>query len=300
MSIINTNNYIIGDPRGRDPNPAVFERFFLNSGVIIFSVFICVGIQIGLETIFGAFTSKFFSTTISTLIASLIQGAIIGGLSLAVLNRNRDKEVRPPQPLDWITAILGGAIAGGTLAVITGVALGGGTGGGSPADSFFHLVILLVIVLLAAIILLPVIFLLVNAGLKAAGLGVAVELTREAGKSIGEVYVAQLFGVEWVDELKTVKGGCDAVIRGIVVGLTSGMAIFYVEMLRDPGHGFFWRAFVELFGIVFASVVWGLVMAVASAIRGIFDYYFDADFFTVVRFFMKVIFVLGLLAFFAH
>jgi hypothetical protein len=264
----------------------------------VLSVLACVGIQIGLQNVFeiivGVLTLPFVGIALSTLIASAVQGAITGAGTLAILGKQNGSQQKAPRARDWLTTILGGAVTGAILAGAIGLAVGG-AGGGGPPEGFWDSVLLFAGAILFFVAVGPIIFAVINGGLRASGLSVAAEFTEEMGESLGEKYVNNLLGRKWAGRSKQVPDGSDVLIRGVVSGILSGSAIFYLEAFGGSDHGFLWKVFVELFGSAAAFIGAGLIMALISAVLGEFKDYFEAEFFKAVILLGKIILVIILI-----
>jgi hypothetical protein len=274
------------------------DRFFENTVKFVAPVFFCVLIQLGLEWVFGALTTVFLSIALSSLVASFLQGGITGALSIAFFDVRDDTKIKPLNARQWLTYMLGGGLATVSLAVTIGFAIGG-PGGGPPRD-FFDAVTFFACMLLVAVIIFPIIFLLINVGLRVLGVNVASEFAEEEGENVSERYVVRLFGDGWSDKIGRVKDGHDLLMRSLVSGLISGSAIFYLEGLTNSGEDFISKVFIELFGALAASIVWGLIMAVVSVIFKVFKDYNVAEFFTFVKTLIKIVFALGVLFWIIH
>jgi|SRR5882724_811854 len=235
-----------------------------------------VGLQIGIETLFGAFFGGLSNALVGTVVPTIITAAFEGAASATLaylifggwaLDQSRDVRLR-----GFVAAALTGAAIGLAFSgLVEGNRSGQGSGGGDPASDFLPMIVVFGILILLCALVGSVIFAILNRGLMFLGLRVASELTEDAGERLAEAFAPKFIkqkwwpgsnakedeslaltkglakGTEWLINCK--RTDSDAIVRGFIVGTFSGAATFQLESFaRRPNYGFFWQVFVELFG----------------------------------------------------
>ena len=258
----------------------------------VFAAMAAVGLQIGLDKAFqlvmGGALGALAGAAIPILIAAVFQGAI-SALLIQLLVGDHGIEEAPAERIRGyvVAALTGAAIAGGFAGIVEHGSPGASGGGGGSSEDNFPIIIAIAVVLVCAGIVGAIVSVLLNRGLQIIGLRVAAELTQHKSRRLVEKLAPRFLLESWWHDQKDDKkiavlkglatgtrwlttckqGDSDAVVRGVAVGMVSGMAAFHLEQtLRGPDFGFWRQVVVELLatimGVVGASLVLGVLVSI--------------------------------------
>jgi len=254
-----------------------------------------VGLQIGLEKAFqvigGSLVAALFGAAIPVLVVAAFQGVINALLIQLFFGQSGLEEAREARIRGFVVAAITGAAIGLTFAAIfEASAHGSSDAGGDSSGDFFPIILAIAIVMVCAGIVGAVVSVLLNRGLMMLGLRVAAQLTEEGSGRLVEEIAPDFLKHRWWqsdDEQKKdeaialVKGlatgtrwlttcnegNSNAFVRGVFVGMISGVAVFHLEQsLHGPDYGFWWQVAVELLATIAGVVGGSLILAFIVAI----------------------------------
>jgi hypothetical protein len=265
-------------------------------GVGIASVIVtaaAVGFQMALQSIFnsvfGAIALSILGVSISTVFSAVFEGAATAALTYLLVGKSGNDVSSETRLRGWFSAILVGSVVAVSAAIAIENTLAiGGSGAGGPPVEFLPNVIGFAIVILCAGAVGGVMLAIVNRGLIAIGLSVVGELAKDGGERLAEKLAPDFVKDKWQRSYEQEKDKksfaltkglatatrwlveckfCDseAIVSGVVIGMTSGAAAYYLEILHGAENGFLGKVFVELVGsvvgILGGSMVLGLITA---------------------------------------